>query len=74
MNVYKVEGESRLIGAIGAFEPFIQNIAAASSQEAYNKVRESLYSQKREHVHIKRIMVNTDCQEWFIVEPRAYLA
>ncbi len=74
MNNYKVIGESRQVGAIGIFEPFTINIMAESSKQAYENVRNSQYSNNREHVHIKEIRVITDDNPFgTVVEPRAYL-
>ena len=72
MNNYKVKGQSRQVGAIGEFEPFIVNIAAESSKEAYNKVREAQYKANREHVLTISIQVSNDDGTWTTVEPRAY--
>jgi len=55
MNNYRVEGESRKVGATGMFEKFIENVVAESSLEAYGQVRESQYANNREYVLIKRI-------------------
>ena len=72
MDVYKVNGESREVGAIGIFEPFIENIAAESSREAYLTIRANLYARNREHVLIKDISLITD-DNYIKIEPRAYL-
>ncbi len=72
MNNYRVAGESRMVGAIGIFEPFVENTVAESSHEAYIKVRKSLYAHNREHVMIKGIELVTD-NGHTLVEPRAYL-
>lgn len=72
VNNYRVQGESRQVGAIGIFEPFVKNVATESSLEAYNQVREDMYTDNREHVHIKQIeLVTADGRT--TVEPRAYL-
>jgi hypothetical protein len=74
MNNYKVIGESREVGAIGVFEPFTINIVAGCSKYAYDDVHNRLYSNNREHVHIKEIrLITDDNQQGSIVEPMAYL-
>ena len=74
MNNYRIEGESRQVGAIGIFEPFVENVARESSYEAYNDVRAKLYSNNREHVHIKAVYLLGDGEyERQLIEPRAYL-
>jgi len=74
MNNYKVIGESREVGAIGIFEPFTINIVSDCAKSAYNNVRNNLYSNNREHVHIKQIrLIMDDNQRGSIVEPMAYL-
>ncbi len=74
MNNYKVIGESRQVGAIGIFEPFSINIMAGCAKWAYDDVRNSLYANNREHVHIKEIRVITDDNpNGTVVEPSAYL-
>jgi len=72
MENYKVQGMSRKIGAIGIMEPFVENICAESSHEAYFKIRSLLYFKNREHVHITSIYLITD-DGMTLVEPRAYL-
>ncbi len=73
MNNYRIEGESRQVGAIGIFEPFIENIASNSSREAYLDVAAKLYSNNREHVHIKAVYYLDDSEHGrLLIEPRAY--
>jgi hypothetical protein len=72
MNNYKITGESRQSGAIGAFEPFIINTVSGCSAWAYKDVRAKLYQDGREHVHVKKIQLITD-DGLIDVEPRAYL-
>ena len=56
------------------FEPFIENIVAGCSKWAYDDVRERLYSNNRDHVHIKAIYLQGDGEyDRTLVEPRAYL-
>ena len=74
MNNYKVIGESREAGAIGIFEPFTEFIDADSSKQAYENVRNRLYSNNREHVHIKEVRILTDDNQYgTIIEPISYL-
>ena len=72
METYRIEGESREVGAIGIMEPFVKIVATESSQEAYNQARESQYAANRDHILIKQIRLLTDDGS-MIVEPRAYL-
>ncbi len=72
MNNYRVEGESREVGAIGICEKFIENVVTESSHEAYNQVIASQYSKNREHVYIKEIQLMGE-YGGTIVEPRAYI-
>jgi hypothetical protein len=73
MNTYKVIGESREVGAIGIFEPFIDFIDVETSKQAYNQVREKLYAHNREHVHIKQIYLKAEPMGWLSVNPTQYL-
>ncbi len=72
METYRIEGESREVGAIGILVPFVQIVAAESSQEAYNEARGFQYAANRDHVLIKQILLLTDDGST-VVEPRAYL-
>ena len=72
MNNYRVEGESREVGAIGITEPFVENVVTESSLEAYNQVRVYMYAHNRNHVLIKAIRLITD-ESCTVIEPRAYL-
>lgn len=73
MNNYKVIGESREVGAIGIFEPFTKNIVADSAKQAYENVRNELYSDNREHVHIKQVRLLVDDSYGIVIEPSSYL-
>ncbi len=72
MENYRIEGESREVGAIGIMEPFIEIVTAESSHEAYNQAREAQYAANRDHVLVKEIRLLTDGGS-VVVEPRAYL-
>ena len=71
-NNYRISGESREVGAIGIFEPFSEIINAESSRDAYLNAAAKLYSNNREHVHIKKVELLGD-NGHVLVEPRAYL-
>jgi len=73
MNIYKVIGESREVGAIGIFEPFNINIVADSAKDAYEEVRSQLYASNREHVYIKEISLKTGINKYSIIDPANYL-
>ena len=72
MNNYRVTGEDREVGAIGIFEPFIENVVAESSLKAYEDARGQRYDNNREHVQIREIRLITD-NYTVVIEPRAYL-
>lgn len=71
-NNYRIEGESRQVGAIGIFESFTEIVNAETSREAYLKAASKLYANSREHVHVRRVELLGD-NGHILVEPRAYL-
>lgn len=71
-NNYRITGESRMVGAIGIFEPFTEIVNANTSREAYLDTAAKLYANGREHVHIKQVELLGD-NGHTMVEPKAYL-
>jgi hypothetical protein len=55
MKTYKLECESRNVGAIGIMERHFELIEAESEHEAREKFRENFDYSKRDHLLIKNI-------------------
>ena len=74
-NVYVVSGTSNEVGAIGKPDNFKIETQATSARNAYIEVRDGLYNNKREHVHVIAIKMKcTHCGEAHVtVPPDLYL-
>lgn len=54
MNTYRIEYESRMVGAIGEMERGIDIVRAESEKEAKENFRNSFDYEKREHLLIRK--------------------